>query len=126
MLGDAARFAGRDPCLADRIHERGLAVVDVPHESDDGGAELEFFSFSITGGGGATTFHDLMDAGAFFAPLHFKNEAVFVANLGRDLRLDGQVGIRKNVVVVHQLFDELEIFQAELGREVFDNIGGLM
>ena len=35
VLGDAAGFARRDAGLADRIHERGLAVIDVSHESDD-------------------------------------------------------------------------------------------
>ena len=29
MLGDAARFACRDAGLADGVHQRGLAVIDV-------------------------------------------------------------------------------------------------
>ena len=35
VLGDAAGFARGDAGLADRVHQRGLAVVDVAHESDD-------------------------------------------------------------------------------------------
>ncbi len=33
VLGDAAGFASRDARLADRVHERRLAVVDVSHET---------------------------------------------------------------------------------------------
>ena len=43
VLRDAAGFARGDARLADRIHERSLAVIDVTHERDDGRAELEFF-----------------------------------------------------------------------------------
>ena len=45
VLRDAARFAGRDARLANRIHERGLAVIDVAHEGDDRRAQLELFRF---------------------------------------------------------------------------------
>ena len=55
VLGDAACFARGHARLADRIHERRLAVVDVTHESDDRPARLEFFFFRRPGGGGATT-----------------------------------------------------------------------
>ena len=41
VLGDAAGLARRDAGIADGIHERGLAVIDMAHEGDDGGAELE-------------------------------------------------------------------------------------
>ena len=57
---------------------------------------------------------DLVDAAAFLAALHFENETVLRTNLSRDVRLDRQVVIGENVVVIHQLFDELEILQAEL------------
>ena len=40
-LGDAARLAGRDVGLSDRVEEGGLAVVDVAHHGDDRGAGLE-------------------------------------------------------------------------------------
>jgi hypothetical protein len=51
-----------------------------------------------------------VDAAAFFAAFHLKDEAVFVANFCRDFRLYRQVRVRENVEVIHQLFDELEIF----------------
>ena len=41
MLGDAARLAGDDIGLADRVEERRLAVVDVAHDGDHRGARLE-------------------------------------------------------------------------------------
>ncbi len=122
VLGDAARFAGRDTRLANRVHERGFAVIDVAHEGDDGRAQLELFFLLDDGRRRRDHDFDLfMDAAAFFATLHLEDEAVFVANLGRDFRLHGQVRVGENVEVVHQLFDELEIFQAELGREILDD-----
>ncbi len=41
MLGDAARLAGRDVRLADRVQEGGLAVVDVAQDADDRRARRE-------------------------------------------------------------------------------------
>jgi hypothetical protein len=38
VLGDAARLAGRHRRLADRVEQRGLAVVDVAHHGDHGRA----------------------------------------------------------------------------------------
>ena len=35
VLGDSAGFARGDARLANRIHQRGLAVIDVAHERDD-------------------------------------------------------------------------------------------
>ena len=34
MLGDAARLAGRDIGRTQRVEQRGLAVIDVPHDGD--------------------------------------------------------------------------------------------
>ena len=42
VLGDAAGFAGGDVGLADDVEQRGLAVVHVAHDGDDGRARLEF------------------------------------------------------------------------------------
>ena len=64
---------------------------------------------------------DLVNAAAFFAPLHFENKAVLLANLRRDVRLDRLVLVREDVEVVHQLLDELEIFQPELRRQILDD-----
>ena len=38
VLGDAAGLAGHDVGVADAVEQRGLAVVDVTHDGDDGGA----------------------------------------------------------------------------------------
>ena len=39
----------------------------------------------------------------------------------RDFRLDRQVRVGENVEVIHQLLDELEIFQPELRGQIFDD-----
>jgi hypothetical protein len=62
---------------------------------------------------------DLVNAGAFLAAFHLENETVLRANLRRDVGLDRQIRVRKNIEVVHQLLDELEIFHAELLRQIF-------
>ena len=43
MLGDAARLAGRDIGLAQRVEQRGLAVIDMAHDRDDRGTRLQHF-----------------------------------------------------------------------------------
>ena len=43
VLGYAAGLAGRDVGVADVVQQAGLAVVDVAHDHDDGGARLELF-----------------------------------------------------------------------------------
>ncbi len=77
VLGDAAGFARRDARLADRVHERRLAVIDVTHERDDRAARLEFFL--LLDDRRRRRDHDLLDlvdAAAFFAALLFENESV--------------------------------------------------
>ena len=79
---------------------------------------LSSSSFSMTGGGGATTTcSTLWTPRAFFAALHLEDEAVVLANLRRDLRLDRLVDVRENVKR-HQLGDELVRLQAELDRQL--------
>ena len=73
------------------------------------------------GGGGNDDLFDLVNAAAFFAPFLFENEAVLLANLRRDIRLDRQIRVGENVVIIHQLLDELEIFQAQLRRQILDD-----
>ena len=38
MLSNTAGFAGDDIGMADIVEQRGLAVVDMAHDNDDGGA----------------------------------------------------------------------------------------
>ena len=47
VLRDAAGFARGDARLADRVHERGLAVIDMAHEGDDRRAQLEFLGLRL-------------------------------------------------------------------------------
>ncbi len=64
---------------------------------------------------------DLVHTATFFAALHFESKAMLVAHFRRHLGLYCQVRIRENIEIVHQLFDELEILQAELGCEILDD-----
>ncbi len=115
MLRDSAGFASGDARLADRIHERRLAVIDVTHERNDRSAQLEFlFLFDDGRRRGDDDLFDFVNAAAFFAAFHFENEAVLLANLRRDIRLDRLILVGENVAVVHQLLDELEIFYARV------------
>ena len=47
MLGDAAGLAPGHVRAADAVQQRGLAVVDVAHDGDDGRARLEFLGFVL-------------------------------------------------------------------------------
>src|SRR5207237_3800887 len=97
VLTDPARFTSRDARLADCIHQRRVAVIDVAHERDDRTAQLEFFLLlDHWRRWGDDHLLDLVHAATFFAAFHLENEAVFLADLGRDLRLDGHVWIREN------------------------------
>ena len=48
-LGDAACFAGGDVAGTDIVQQGGLAVVDVTHDHDDGGAILQVFCLVLCG-----------------------------------------------------------------------------
>ena len=47
VLGDTARLAGDDVGLADIVEQRGLTVVDVTHDGDDGVAGHEVFGIVL-------------------------------------------------------------------------------
>src|SRR5712691_8108437 len=120
VLRDAAGFPRRDARFADRVHERSLAVIDVPHEGDDRTAQFEFFF--LLDDWRRWRDDDLFDfvhAATFFAALHLENKAVLLANFRGDFGLYRQVRVRENIEIIHQLFDELEIFHAERRREFF-------
>ena len=121
VLSNAAGFARDHAGLADRIHQRRLSVVNVAHERDDRTANLEFF-FLLDDRRGRRDHHlfDFMNAASFFALFHLKNEAVLLANLGRDVRLNRLVDVRENIES-HQLGDELVRFQAELRGQLLDD-----
>ena len=98
MLGNAAGFASGDARLADRIHERRLAVIDVTHERDDRSAQLEFlFLLDDRRRRGHHDLFDFVNAAAFFAAFHFENETMLRTNLRRDIRLDRQIRVGENL-----------------------------
>ena len=45
MLRDAARLAAGHVGLAQRVEQRGLAVIDMPHDRDDRGTRFEHIRF---------------------------------------------------------------------------------
>ncbi len=49
VLRDAAGLALGDARLADRVEQRGLAVVDVAHDGDDGRARLDVLGPGVLG-----------------------------------------------------------------------------
>ncbi len=101
VLGDSAGFARGDARLANRIHQRRLAVIDVTHERDNRAARLEFlFLLDHRRRRRDDDLLDFVDAAAFLAAFHFENEAVLLANFCRDVRLDRLVRVaRENVEV---------------------------
>ena len=112
MLGDAARLAGNDIGLADGIEQRGLAVVDMAHDGDDGRARLELLvrhrcrpirPFDHVG------FGDALDLVAHF--------------LGDDLRGIGvdHVVDRVHLALLHQELDDVD---GALGHAVGEFLDG--
>ena len=103
VLGDAAGLAGGDLGLADRVQQRGLAVVDVAHDRDHrravdevlvGVGELRLLGLLVGGG------DDLQLA------------VVLVGD--RPHRLVGEgLGQRRHLAHRHQFFDHLGRGQAE-------------
>ena len=88
VLGDAAGFARRDARLADRVHQRGLAVVDVAHEGHDRRAQLESRPWSAAAAPAAARRFLLL---GLWTPPPFsrfslsKTKPCLLANLGRDV-----------------------------------------
>ena len=69
---------------------------------------------------------DLVDAAAFFAAFHLENEAVLLANLRRDVRLDRLVdGSRKCSVSISSLMS-WKVFSPSCVARSLTMIGGLM
>ena len=97
VLGDAAGLAGGHLGLADRVEQRGLAVVDVAHHGDDGRARLEVLRVVLNRGG-----LDLLLGGG--------DDLDLAVELLRD-RLDrvvGQgLGQGRHLAALHQRLDHL-------------------
>ena len=52
VLCDSAGLTGGNARLANRVNERCLAVIDMAHESDDGGAPFKYIALRRLGGFG--------------------------------------------------------------------------
>ena len=118
VLRDAARFSGCHPTLANRIHQRSLAVIDVPHESDDRGSRLQLFL--RLDHRPRRLFHDhrsRVDSSPFLPFFDFKNVAVLFANRRCDIRFDRVVDRREDVHV-HQIVNQLKRLQPNLLSEI--------
>ena len=98
VLGDAAGLAGDDVGVADRVEQRGLAVVDVAHDGDDGRARHRLADVL-----GAVE-QALLDVG-------FGDALDGVAHiLGDQLRGVGveRIGQRHHAALTHQQFDDVD------------------
>ncbi len=75
MLRDPASLPRCHTRLANGVHERRLAVIDMPHERDDGRAGLEFlFLFNNRRRRRDDDLFDFVNSGAFFTALFFENK----------------------------------------------------
>ena len=97
MLGDPARFARHDRGLADRIQQRGLAVVDMAHDRDDRRAMYQVFGLVLDHVDG------LLDVGVSDAG---RLVAKFLDHQFGGVGVDGLVG-RDHHAHLHQRFDHI-------------------
>ena len=125
VLRDAARFARCHAALANRIEKRGLAVVDMAHECDDGRARLKglFLRF--------LRFLGNLDLDLLFVValrsillLPLENEAVLFTELGDRIELQRLVDIGKDLKR-HQIGDDLKGLDANQRGQVLDGDRGL-
>ncbi len=110
VLGNSARFTCRDTRLADRIHQRCFAMINVSHERDDGTARFEFlFLFDNRRRRRDNYLFYLVNAGSFFTAFFFENEPVILRDFRRDVGFDCLIDVGEDIVS-HQLGDELMRF----------------
>src|SRR5438034_2287568 len=99
VLRDPTGFASRDARLANRVQERGLPMIYVSHERDNGTARLKFlFLFNDRRRRRHDHLFHFVNAGALFAALLFQNEPMILRDLGREVRFDCLVDVCKNVI----------------------------
>ena len=110
VLGDAARFAGDNAGFTNGIEDRGLAVVDMPHDHHDGGTGLL----------------------RLLLILHLKQAVLdgdddLLGDLGADLHGDKGSGIKVDDIAdgshdaqTHQLLDDLACLHLEGERQLAD------
>ena len=72
VLSDSTRLTRSNTRFTDRIHERCLAMIDMPHERDDGTPRLEFlFLLDARRWRRDYDLFDLVNTCAFFTALFF-------------------------------------------------------
>ena len=82
VLSDPASLASCHARLSDRVHQCGLAVIDVAHERDNGRPRLELlFLFDDWRRRRDDHLFAPMNAGSFFAALFFKHKSVVFRDL---------------------------------------------
>ena len=111
MLGDAAGLALGDVGLADGVEERGLAVVDVPHDGDDGRAWQQGLV-------------DIGGAGEAFLDVGLGHALGRMAELAHDQL--GRVGVDRVVDLVHRALahQEPDDVDGALGHAVGELLDG--
>ena len=86
-------------------------MINMAHECDNGRTRLQFLFLGRLGRWrGDNDLFFLVNATAFLAPFFFENKSMPLSNLRRDIRLDRLSCVYKDIEVLHQLFDKLEIF----------------
>ena len=98
MLSDAAGLAGNDIGVADRVEQRGLAVIDMAHDRHDRRTRHEILA------GVRRIEEPFLDIG-FGDPLHGVTEF-----LGDELRRIGvdHVGDLRHLALLHQKLDDID------------------
>jgi hypothetical protein len=125
VLGDAARLSSGYPSLANRIEKRCFTMIDMAHEGNDGGSGFKGFLFRFF-----RFFRNfnlnLMFMMAFRSIFlfSFKSKAMFFAEFGDRIELEGLVDIGKDLEA-HQIGDDLEGLNAKERSEVLDGDRGL-
>ena len=116
VLGDSTGFTGGHVGLADHVEQRGLAVVDMAHDRDNGRTRLEILRLLR----GVLLDDDngsMDDSAALLALLDLEFDAVLGANL------DGggfvhRLGDGREHPDPHQIGDQLERFQTQLFSQI--------
>ena len=122
LLGNAARFARRDVFLADPVHERRLAVVDVTEERDDRSAGLKSLGsvvrYEIVG---VDSLQNRLRRRLVAGVLDSNLEAILLGDLRGDIGFDALVDRGENLKR-HQIGDKTVRLDVELrGKILYDD-----
>ena len=119
-LGDATRLAGSDLGTTDCVEQRGLAVIDMSHEGDDGSARLIRLRLLLNRLGWFD--NDLLllvDTAAGDPLFALEEQSVNIAELRGDLRFDRLIDVCEDLHP-HQILDDLEGGHLHLSRQLLD------